>query len=175
MMTDTTELVRLAKARLAELEREAKRLRDLVSFYEPPVPASAPSSHPGRAPIHRGPAADIGGRSLSQTWESILRFIGEQRKAGYPAMERFAAQRGIQVTRENLRSQMATYRKRGLVKSRGQGMWSLTDVGRARVGLQNEGAGAPGEQPAPSPDIESKSDLWDGTSQIALLNSSAAR
>jgi hypothetical protein len=174
-MTNIEELVRLAKARLAELDRETSHLRGLIDIYEPKLRDVEAVSGAARVPLTSRPSR--GGRrnrSISPAWTAILRFIGESGEANYDAMEAFAASQGLQVSRNNLRSQMAVYHARGMVESRGNGVWALSDNGRAKIGLRNGSAGVQQEQPAHSSTFESEGDPLTPRSMIASLNPNAA-
>ena len=166
------ELLRWAKARLAELDRERSYLRGLVDIYEPK--ASEGDAMVRAASARRTRRGGQRTRSLSPEWTAVLRFIGELGETDYDAMESFAASQGLQISRGNFRSQMTIYGGRGLVEGRGNGVWALTDAGRTKIGLRNGSAGVQQEQPAHSATFESEGDPLSATSRIALLNPNAA-
>lgn len=122
------ELVVAAKARLAELEQEAKKLRDLILFYE-----DRPATGEKRVASNRARAGS-GTRSLSRRWATVLDVVAEhgERGASYDEIIDAAARRGLDVSRNVLRSQMGNFAKRGLVESVSTGVWRAMHEGAKR-------------------------------------------
>jgi len=119
------ELVAAAKARLAELEQEAEKLRDLISFYE-----DRPVARERRVVSSRVEAR-AGTRALSRTWSTVLDIVAEhgERGASYDQIIDAAARRGLDVSRNVLRSQMGNFAKRHLVESVATGVWRAMNAG----------------------------------------------
>lgn len=120
------ELVVAAKARLVELEQEAAKLRDLISFYE-----DGPASHHTRVASTRAQGSG-GRRALSRTWAAVLEILSEhgERGASYDQIIDAAARRGLNVSRNVLRSQMGNFAKRDLVESPSKGVWRVSSASR---------------------------------------------
>lgn len=125
MPRQSTELLVAAKARLAEIEREAAKLRDLVAFYEDRQTHREPRVAEG-APRTRG-----GPRALSALWTSVLEIVAAhgEKGASYNEIMDVARSRDIAVSRNVLRSQMGNFAKRGLVEPVSTGIWRVTDEG----------------------------------------------
>lgn len=81
-------------------------------------------------------------RPLAKAWADILKFVGS--KPGGMSLDLIMDMVdlvGYEVSRNTLRSQMHTYRKRGWVQSVGEGVYRLTSSGASKCGLQmNEAA-----------------------------------
>jgi hypothetical protein len=125
MPRQSPELLIAAKARLAEIEREAAKLRDLVAFYED-------RSVPRESRVSEGSPRTRGGpRALSALWATILEIVAAHGESGatYDEIIDVASGRGMDVNRNVLRSQMGNYAKRGFVEAVSTGVWRATPEG----------------------------------------------
>ena len=125
MPRQSPELLVAAKARLAEIEREAAKLRDLVAFYEDRSPQR---EQRGAEVPHR---TRSGPRALSALWTAVLEIVAAHGETGasYNEIIDAASDRGIELSRNVLRSQMGNFAKRGLVESIATGVWRATGEG----------------------------------------------
>jgi hypothetical protein len=125
MSRQSPQLLIAAKARLAEIEREAAKLRDLVAFYEDRSSHRELRSSEGSHRTRSGP------RSLSALWTAVLEIVAAhgEKGASYNEIIDAANDRGIDVSRNVLRSQMGNFAKRGFVESVATGVWRATGEG----------------------------------------------
>ena len=151
MSTVSEELVRVAKARLVELDHEASLLRAVVSVH------SAAEIQPVReVAAEQKEQSDVrvstphGGRGLSPVWAAVLRHVGEKkgRGANYADLLAFGTSHGFNLKHNVLRGQMANYKKRKWVRSPRPGVFVLTNLGQERLAENKDGAGD--RAPAPS-------------------------
>ena len=89
-------------------------------------------------------------RSLSGTWQEILRKMDQRGESNFDAIERYSSEAGLEITRESLRGQMFNYVKRGLLVRPRQGVFRVTPEGRKAAGVKSW----PGNGDAPTDSAE---------------------
>jgi hypothetical protein len=139
-----SELVDLER-RLAEIERNAAILRAEIAAYEDAKRLVGAGVHANRNVRDRrratapptGPGGSRRQRAISAPWRSVLQKMAAvgHRPLDLDEIGRLATESGLDVTRSNVRSQMAQYTKREIVERVRAGRFRLTSKGQQIIGL----------------------------------------
>jgi len=133
--------------KLAELERQKIEIEAQIGAYRDMLArAQQERKRPRSVDGSRG-------RPISPTWQMMLNFLADTWPASATNDElvSFAAQRGVNLTRENLRSQLSLYTERGLLERAKTGVYRITEAGAREVGRVLPGAIPDGDRTVAAP------------------------
>ncbi|HEU0042983.1 hypothetical protein [Sphingomonas sp.] len=77
-------------------------------------------------------------RSLTGHWQQIMQLVDGDDGFGYDDLAEAVASVGHDANRDTLRSQMSLYKNGGLVESKGDGRFRLTEAGRRAAGIAGD-------------------------------------
>jgi hypothetical protein len=149
------QLIEEEREKLAAAERQAHEARIAITAYEKVKAGlsrqpelSAPTLFPNH-PINSAerPRSHAGNgtrrqRSLSEPWRQVLRKMDQHGAADYDTIHGYCDDAGLQIEREQLRTQMWVYKNRKhFLVSPHDGVFQLTAEGRAAAGIPWAGGG----------------------------------
>lgn len=130
-------LIESRRSEILEKTRQIKELETEIRAYEQVLDTLRESEQfkPRVFPDQTLPA-------LSETWQRILAFIGSKESGGasIDEVENFIATNNLEVTRNNIRSQLSNYNSRGILSRVAMSQYELTNMGMLSLSAAHRAA-----------------------------------